>query len=75
MNYFRISLETGKKQNLERILFVRASNIIAAMDISKKIRGSTLKSIAPISFENYMKGVSKKYDQPTKKSDKPNIKI
>ena len=68
MNHFRIYLETGKKRSNGREMFVRASDILGAMDISKKIRGSTLKSIEPISFEAYMKGVAKKYDKPRQRA-------
>lgn len=68
MNHFRIYLETGKKRSNEREMFVRAPDILAAMDISKKIRGSTLKSIIPITFDQYMTGVDKKYDQPKKRA-------
>lgn len=68
MNHFRIYLETGKKRSNGREMFVRAPDILAAMDISKKVRGSTLKSIIPITFDEYMKGVDKKYDRPSRQA-------
>lgn len=64
MNHFKISIETGKKLSIGRIIYVRSPDIIAALDISKKFRGASLKSIVPITFEEYMNGVSKKYDRP-----------
>lgn len=63
MNHFKISLETGKKLSESRILYVRTESIIDALNISKKIRDSHLQEIKPISYEDYMKGVSKKYDK------------
>ncbi len=68
MNHFRIYLETGKKRSNGREMHVKAPDIIAAMDISKKIRGSTLKSIVPETYEEYMKGVDKKYDRRPKQA-------
>ena len=59
---FKIKLETGKKGSESRNLFVRADSIIGAMDISNKVRGSKLKEITPITYEEYMAGVRKKYD-------------
>jgi len=42
---------------------VQTPDIIGAMDISRKIRDATMKSITPISEETYFKGVDKKYDE------------
>lgn len=64
MGHFKINLETGKKGSCSRILYVRAVDIIHALGISKKIRYSKLRSIVPISYEEYMKGVDKKYAPP-----------
>jgi len=66
MQHFRISLETGKKLSESRILYVRGNDIIDALNISKKIRDSHLSTIIPVSYEDYMKGVSKKYDKKAK---------
>lgn len=63
MEHFKILLETGKKRSEERILFVQTPDIIGAMDISRKIRDASMKSITPISEEAYYKGVDKKYDE------------
>ena len=60
--YFRILLETGKKRNVDRKLFVSDPTIIGALDISNKVKDSTMKSITPISRTDYMAGVGKKYD-------------
>lgn len=69
MNHFKISLETGKNLSESRILFVRANDIIDALNISKKIRDSHLSYLIPISYEDYMKGVSKKYDKKGKSTN------
>ena len=63
MQHFKISLETGKNLSESRVLFVRTDDIIGALNISKKIRDSHLSNIIPVSYEDYMKGVSKKYDE------------
>ena len=57
-------MEIGKKGSVGRTLYVRAENIIDAMVIGKKIRYGKTKSITPISYKEYMKGVDKKYQKP-----------
>ena len=66
MEHFKIVLETGKKRSSGRILYVRAGDIMDALTISKKIRGANLVQILPINYEEYMKGVDKKYDSSYK---------
>ncbi len=61
--YFKAQLEVGKHKD-ERIMHISARDIIHAMDITKKIRNvRRLVSLSPISYEDYMKGVDKKYDK------------
>lgn len=62
--HFKVQLELGKKGSIGRTLYVRADNIMDAMTIGKKIRGGKTKSIIPISYKEYMKGVDKKYEKP-----------
>jgi hypothetical protein len=62
MKYFKLSLETGKKHSIGRIVVVRAGDIIEAYGISKKFRKARCMSVTPITHEEYMQGVSKKYD-------------
>lgn len=62
MEYYKIILETGKKRSDEKILFVQVPHIVAAMEISRKIRDADCKSITPISEAAYYAGVAKKYD-------------
>jgi len=62
MPYYKILLETGKKRSSERKLFVTDPTILGALDISKKVKNSTMKNITPISRKEYMTGVGKKYD-------------
>jgi len=64
MNHYKIVLETGKKRSNSRILYVRSKDIVGALNISKKIRDSSLISIDPITYQVYMKGVDKKYKSP-----------
>jgi hypothetical protein len=61
--YFKANLEVTnwKKQKDERILFVQAKDIVQAMDITKKIKGSQIWRLAPISYKEYMGGVDLKY--------------
>ncbi len=60
--YFKAELEIiTKTTNDERIMFIQASDIVKAMDITKKIRYSRFKVIEPISHAQYMDGVDKKY--------------
>jgi len=68
--YFKAILEikNRKEQIDERVMFIQATDIIKAMDITKKIRYSKFKTILPINHETYMKGVDMKY---TNTSDPP----
>ena len=59
--HFKATLEVTQRRSWqERLLFIRAEDIIAAMDITKKIRGAKLKRLEPISFKAYMAGVAAK---------------
>jgi len=62
MNYFRISLEVGKKHSVSKTIYVRGEQITDAYTISKKIRGGNLKAINTITQDEYLKGVDQKYD-------------
>jgi|APSaa5957512535_1039671.scaffolds.fasta_scaffold32217_4 hypothetical protein len=64
MNHYKIILETGKKRSDSRILYVRSQDIVGALNISKKIRDSSLIRIDPITYQAYMKGVDRKYESP-----------
>lgn len=59
--YFKANLEVGKKKKSERILFISAKDIIEAMDTTKRIRWSRMLLLKPINYEEYMKGVDRKY--------------
>jgi|APSaa5957512622_1039677.scaffolds.fasta_scaffold00059_77 hypothetical protein len=65
--HYKIVLETGKKKSTNRILYVKVpadpavDGIIYALDISRKIRDSRLRSIVGITHEHYMKGIDMKY--------------
>lgn len=61
--YFKACLEIKNRKNQidERIMFIQATDIVRAMDITKKVRYSTFKSIIPVSHEEYMRGVDLKY--------------
>jgi len=49
-------------KNNSRRVFVRGADIIEALNISKKIKGK-LHYIVPVSYDEYMRGVSRKYDE------------
>ena len=68
--YFKACLEikNRKDQIDERVMFIQATDIVRAMDITKKIRYSKFKTILPINKEEYMRGVDLKY---TNTSDPP----
>jgi len=59
MNHYRILLEIEK--GICRKIFVKRNNIIEAMDVAKKIKAERLLYIIPITYEQYMKGISLKY--------------
>ena len=63
--YFKACLDVVnfKKQVDERIMHIVAKNIIQAMDITKKIKGSQLKYLIPETKKEYDAGVSLKYDK------------
>ena len=61
MKHFKILLEIDN--GICREVYVKRVNIIEAFDVSKKIRSSRLLSIIPITYEDYMKGVSLKYSR------------
>jgi len=60
MKHFKILLEIDNGSTCRKV-YVKKENIIDAMDIAKKIRSSRLLSIVPISYDQYMEGVSLKY--------------
>jgi hypothetical protein len=62
MKHFKILLEIDNGSTCREI-YVKRVNIIEAYDVSKKIRSSRLLSIVPITYEDYMKGVSLKYSR------------
>ncbi len=68
--YFKACLDVKNRKDQidERVMFIQATDIIRAMDITKKIRYSKFKSILPIDKDTYMKGVDLKY---TNTSDPP----
>tara|TARA_Y100001963_G_scaffold73956_1_gene102838 strand:+ start:2683 stop:2811 length:129 start_codon:yes stop_codon:yes gene_type:complete len=41
-------------------MFIRSEDIIGAMTITKKVRGSSLKLLTTITYDEYMKGVKAK---------------
>lgn len=59
MNHYRILLEIEK--GICRKLFVKRANIIEALDVAKKIKAERLVYIVPITYEQYMRGISHKY--------------
>jgi hypothetical protein len=60
MKHFKILLEIDNGSTCRKV-YVKRENIIDAMDVAKKIRSSRLLSIVPISYDQYMEGVSLKY--------------
>lgn len=62
--YFKACLEIKNRKNQvdEEIMFIQARDIVQAMDITKKKRGSRFKTIDPISHKDYMAGVDLKYN-------------
>ncbi len=67
MEHFRVTLETGKHSSTSRVLYVRAENIMDAYIVGNKVRYGKLKKVTPITYEEYMKGVDKKYSSSTRK--------
>jgi cytidylate kinase len=61
--YFKACLEIRNKRNKthEEIMYIQAKNIIHAMEVTKKKRGSRFKYIKPIDYDDYMAGVDLKY--------------
>lgn len=59
MKHFKILLEIDN--GTCRQVYVKRPDIIEAMDVAKKIRSTRLLSIVPITYEQYMEGVSSKY--------------
>jgi hypothetical protein len=60
MNHFEILLEIDNGSRCRKV-YVKRENIIEAMEVAKKIRAARLLSIVPISYDQYMEGVSLKY--------------
>ena len=60
MKHFKILLEIDKG-SICRNVFVKREDIIEAYDVAKKIRSSRILSIVPITYDQYMAGVSLKY--------------
>jgi hypothetical protein len=60
MEHFRILLEIDNGSTCRKV-YVKRENIIDAMDVGKKIKSSRILSIIPISYDQYMEGVSLKY--------------
>lgn len=69
MSYYKAILEIGRKKKHERVMYIQRPTILEALDVTKKIRSSDLQRIEPISYEEYMKGVDKKYDKKKKKQN------
>ena len=63
MNYFKIWIEYGKKKNLVRTVFTQNnSGISEALDVGQKARrGGRWIKIMPISKQQYLEGISRKY--------------
>ena len=60
MKHFKILLEIDNGSTCRKV-YVKRENIVDAMDVAKKIRSTRLLSIVPISYDQYMEGVSLKY--------------
>lgn len=60
MKHFKILLEIDNGSSCRK-LYVKRLDIIEALEVANKIRSSKLLSIVPISYVEYMKGVSLKY--------------
>jgi glutamine amidotransferase PdxT len=58
---FKANVIVGKrkKNQRERIMFIRAPDILAAYDITKKVRPIRLNYVTEISKTEYLEGVSK----------------
>jgi len=61
MKHFKILLEID--DGTCRKVFVKREDIIEAMDVAKKIRSNRILSIIPITYDQYMEGVSLKYSK------------
>lgn len=61
MKHFKILLEID--DGTCRKVFVKRKDIIEAMDVAKKIRSNRILSIIPITYDQYMEGVSLKYSK------------
>ena len=62
MKHFKIVLEIDNGSQCRKV-YVKREDIIEAYDIAKKIRSSRMLSIIPITYDQYMEGVSLKYSK------------
>ena len=60
MKHFKILLEIDNGSRCRKV-YVKREDIIEAMEVAKKIKSARLLSIVPISYDQYMEGVSLKY--------------
>jgi len=62
MKHFKIVLEIDNGSQCRKV-YVKREDIIEAYDVAKKIRSSRMLSIIPITYDQYMEGVSLKYSK------------
>lgn len=60
MKHYKITLETGKKRNISRTMYVQSPEISGALSVSKRIPDSALLSIREIPYKEYIAGVKTK---------------
>ena len=61
MQFFKAPINVRTRKSwYERVMFIRSEDIIGAMTITKKVRGSSLKLLTTITYDEYMKGVKAK---------------
>lgn len=61
MQFFKATINVKTRKSwYERIMFIRSEDIIGAMVVTKKVRGSSLNLLKTITYEEYMKGVKSK---------------
>ena len=61
MQFFKATINVKTRKSwYERVMFIRSEDIIGAMVVTKKVKGSSLQFLKTITYEEYMKGVKAK---------------
>lgn len=67
-------METGKKRNYGKVIYVAVDSILEALAISNKQHGAHLNEIKLITFIDYEKGRDLKYQPNNRKRSVINVK-